>query len=57
MAIFNVGPEFLMREDVIPFIHQKIVVSVTTIVPIGSIFLAFLVNYGLMEFIGVLCSL
>lgn len=53
MAIFNVGPEFLMREDVIPFIHQKIVVSVTTIVPIGSIFLAFLVNYGLMEFIGV----
>lgn len=54
MAIFNRGPEFLMRDDVIPFIHQKIVISVTTIVPIGSIFLAFLVNYGLMEFIGVL---
>ncbi|MCF6461945.1 YjiH family protein [Clostridium sp. Cult1] len=54
MAIFNKGPGFLMREDVIPFIHQKIVISVTTIVPIGSIFLAFLVNYGLMEFIGVL---
>lgn len=54
MAIFNRGPGFLMRDDVIPFIHQKIVISVTTIVPIGSIFLAFLVNYGLMEFIGVL---
>ena len=54
MAIFNTGPAFLMRDDVIPFIHKKIVISVTTIVPIGSIFLAFLVNYGLMEFIGVL---
>lgn len=54
MGIFNKGPKFLMREDIIPFIHEKIVISVTTIVPIGSIFLAFLVNYGLMEFIGVL---
>src|SRR5690606_36649619 len=32
---------------------KSIVISVTTIVPIGSIFLAFLVNYGLMEFIGI----
>lgn len=54
MAIFNVGPAFLMKESVIPFIYNNIVISVTTIVPIGSIFLAFLVNYGLMELIGVL---
>lgn len=54
MAIFNVGPAFLMNEDVIPFIYNKIVITVTTVVPIGSIFLAFLVNFGLMEFIGVL---
>ncbi len=53
MAIFNVGPAFLLDEDVIPFIYNKIVITVTTIVPIGSIFLAFLVNYGLMEFVGV----
>lgn len=53
MGIFNVGPAFLMRADVIPFIYNKIVIPVTTIVPIGSIFLAFLVNYGLMEFVGV----
>ena len=53
MAIFNKGPEFLMNEDVIPFIYNSIVKSVTMIVPIGSIFLAFLVNYGLMEFVGV----
>lgn len=53
MAIFNVGPAFLLADDVVPFIYKSIVISVTTIVPIGSIFLAFLVNYGLMEFIGI----
>lgn len=53
MAIFNVGPEFLMKESVIPFIYKSIVVNVTTVVPIGSVFLAFLVNYGLMEYVGV----
>lgn len=53
MAIFNRGPEFLMAEGVVPFIYKSIVITVTTIVPIGSIFLAFLVNYGLMEFVGV----
>lgn len=54
MAILNKGPKFLMAPDVIPFIFNKIVVAVTTIVPIGSIFLAFLINYGLMEYIGAL---
>ena len=53
MAILKKGPAFLMAPDVIPFIFEKIVVAVTTIVPIGSIFLAFLINYGLMEYIGV----
>ncbi|CDZ75329.1 membrane protein [Peptoniphilus sp. ING2-D1G] len=53
MAITNKGPEFLMAKDVIPFIYNSIVVTVTTVVPIGSVFLAFLVNFGLMEFVGV----
>lgn len=53
MAIFELGPNALLKPDLIPFIYSKIVIPVTTIVPIGSIFLAFLVNYGLMEFIGV----
>ena len=53
MAILGKGPEFLMNKDVIPFIFSKIVVPVTTIVPIGAIFLALIINYGLMEFVGV----
>lgn len=53
MAVFEVGPAFLLEPNVIPFIYNKIVVPVTTIVPIGSIFLALITGYGLMEFVGV----
>lgn len=53
MAVFEIGPASLMAPGMIPFIYSKIVVPVTTIVPIGSIFLALIVSYGLMEFVGV----
>lgn len=53
MMVFQKGPDFLMRKDMIPFIYDKIVVPVTTIVPIGSVFLALIISYGLMEFVGV----
>ncbi len=53
MAVFEIGPAELMAPGMIPFIFGKIVVPVTTIVPIGSIFLALIVSYGLMEFVGV----
>lgn len=53
MAVMNSGPEFLMKKDVIPFIFSKIVIPVITIVPVGAVFLALIINYGLMEFVGV----
>lgn len=53
MALTGYGPEFLMNKSTIPFIYSKIVVPVITIVPIGAVFLALLINYGLMEFVGV----
>lgn len=53
MAVTKKGPEFLMNKDVIPFIFSKIVIPVITIVPIGAAFLALVINYGLMEFVGV----
>lgn len=52
--LFQIGPKALLADDMIPFIYESIVVPVTTIIPIGSVFLAFIVGYGLMEFIGVL---
>lgn len=54
MACFNIGPEFLHSKDMLPFLYHKLVVSVSLIVPVGSIFLSFLVGYGLLELIGVL---
>ena len=54
MAFFKVGPSALMAKDMIPFLFNALVISVGILVPIGSVFLAFLVSYGLMEFFGVL---
>lgn len=53
MAVTGKGPEGLMTPDMIPFIYSKIVVPVATIIPVGSVFLAFIVGYGLMEFVGI----
>ncbi|RXZ25958.1 YjiH family protein, partial [Fusobacterium necrophorum] len=46
MAVFHIGPKALLEKDMIPFIYSKIVVPVTTIVPVGSVFLAFIISYG-----------
>ncbi|MFT6915134.1 MAG: nucleoside recognition membrane protein YjiH [Motiliproteus sp.] len=54
MAYFSVGPDLLFEKDMLPFLFNKLVIPVGLIVPIGAIFLAFLVGYGLLEMIGVL---
>lgn len=54
MAFFSFGPSFLFEKDMIPFLFNSLAIPVGIIVPVGSVFLAFLVGYGLMEFIGVL---
>lgn len=53
MQLTGWGPAALHEKGMLPMIYNSILVSVTTIVPIGSIFLAFLISFGLMEFIGV----
>lgn len=47
------GPDWLMAEDMGPFLFNALVIPVGLIVPIGAIFLALLIGYGLMEFVGV----
>ncbi|MCT4592881.1 MAG: YjiH family protein [Anaeromicrobium sp.] len=54
MVYYRSGPEWLLEKDMGPFLFSKLVVPVGLIVPIGAIFLSFLVGYGLLEFIGVL---
>ncbi|MFC7344826.1 YjiH family protein [Saccharopolyspora griseoalba] len=54
MLVFRTGPAWLLAEDMGPYLFDKLVVPVGLLVPIGAIFLALLVGYGLLEFVGVL---
>lgn len=54
MILFKMGPGWLLADSMGPFLFDKLVIPVGILVPIGSIFLAMLVGYGLLEFIGVL---
>lgn len=49
----HAGPGRWFDGDMLPFLYNKVVMPVTSLVPVGAVFLAFLINYGLMEFIGV----
>ena len=54
MVLFNwqLVPKMPKGAD-LSFIWLKVVVPVTTLVPVGAVFLAFITTYGLMEFFGV----
>nr|WP_157828468.1 hypothetical protein [Enterovibrio nigricans] len=54
LVVFGWGPELLHSKDMLPFLYNKLAVSVGLIVPIGAVFLALLVSYGLLELVGVL---
>lgn len=54
MYLAGVGPAALFAPDMLPFLFDRLVMSVGLIVPIGAIALAFLVGYGLLELTGVL---
>lgn len=54
MALTGWGPDFLHTPDMLPFLFDKLVIPVGLIVPIGAVFLALLIGFGLLELIGVL---
>ncbi len=54
MLVFRIGPAWLFEEDMGPFLLNALVIPVGLLVPIGAVFLAMLVGYGLMELVGVL---
>lgn len=55
MVVFNVGPAFVLKESIGPFLYEKLAIPLSVLIPIGAIFLSFLVGFGLLEFIGVIC--
>lgn len=54
MLVFGIGPAWLFAENMGPFLLNALVIPVSLLVPIGAVFLALLIGYGLMEYIGVL---
>ncbi|MDO5116776.1 MAG: YjiH family protein [Synergistaceae bacterium] len=57
ILVFNLNPPaWLSRPDFGPFLYDKLSTPVGLVIPIGSVFLAFLASFGLMEFTGVLMT-
>ena len=52
MHVFRLGPDFLHQGNFLPFLFNVLCVPLAFLIPVGSIFLYFLTNYGLMEFVG-----
>ncbi|MDD4836082.1 MAG: YjiH family protein [Dethiosulfovibrio sp.] len=52
MVFLETGPAWILDKNMAPYVFNLVAVPVGLIIPIGSAFLAFLVNFGLMEFAG-----
>lgn len=52
--LFKAGPEVVYAPGMLPFLFEKLVLSLALIVPLGSLALVFLIGFGLLELIGVL---
>ena len=54
MYIWGLGPaELHENADLFPFLFVTLCCSLCFLIPIGAVFLSFLTNYGLMEFVAV----
>lgn len=53
LVLFEIGPAWLMAENMGPYWFYSLLIPIGVLVPIGAIFLALLVGYGLLEFIGI----
>ncbi|MFV0243284.1 MAG: YjiH family protein [Lacrimispora sphenoides] len=54
MYVFHLGPEELLSNpDLLPYLFVTLCCSLCFLIPIGAVFLSFLTDYGLMEFVAV----
>ena len=52
--LLQLGPQALYQPGMLPFLFDKLVLSLALIVPLGSLALVFLIGFGLLELIGAL---
>lgn len=54
MVVFNFGPQFVLAENIGPFLFNSLAINLSLLIPIGGAALALLVGYGLLVFLGIL---
>ena len=52
MAVFQIGPESIMRADMVPFLFNSVVVPIALMIPVTGVAYVMLLNFGLVEFIS-----
>ncbi|ABR48250.1 nucleoside recognition domain protein [Alkaliphilus metalliredigens QYMF] len=53
-TMVGVGPEFLLDESIGVFVLYKLLIPITINIPVAALFLPFLLDYGFVDFIGIL---
>jgi len=54
LMVFNVGPRFLFAPDILPFLFDKLATPLSIVIPLGGMFITFIISYGLFDFMGVM---
>lgn len=54
LYLTRTAPAWAMAPDMLPFLFEKLALSVGLLIPIGAIALTFLIGFGLLELVGVL---
>src|SRR5699024_11827914 len=57
MVVFNVRPAFVLKDNIGPFLYEKLAIPLSVLIPIGALFLLFLVGFCFLEFICLIFSL
>lgn len=47
------APEWAMKPDMLPFLFEKLALSVGLLIPVGAVALTFLIGFGMLEFVSV----
>lgn len=54
LYLAGLAPDWATQKDMLPFLFEKLALSVGVLIPIGGLALSFLVGFGLLELVGVL---
>ncbi|MDM7464392.1 YjiH family protein [Tepidimonas taiwanensis] len=54
LYLAGLAPDWATQKDMLPFLFEKLALSVGVLIPIGALALSFLVGFGLLELVGVL---